>query len=53
MLSAQQAADFRNQIAALYRLLRQALAFVGHVQTRNRGTLGGSLAHDAPGGDRA
>lgn len=29
-------------------LLRQALAFVGHVQTRNRGTLGGSLAHADP-----
>ena len=29
-------------------LLRQALAFVGHVQTRNRGTVGGSLAHADP-----
>ena len=29
-------------------MLRQALAFVGHVQTRNRGTLGGSLAHADP-----
>jgi CO/xanthine dehydrogenase FAD-binding subunit len=29
-------------------LLRQALAFVGHVQTRNRGTIGGSLAHADP-----
>jgi CO/xanthine dehydrogenase FAD-binding subunit len=29
-------------------LLRQALAWVGHVQTRNRGTLGGSLAHADP-----
>jgi CO/xanthine dehydrogenase FAD-binding subunit len=29
-------------------LLRRALAFVGHVQTRNRGTLGGSLAHADP-----
>jgi carbon-monoxide dehydrogenase medium subunit len=26
-------------------LLREALAHVGHVQTRNRGTLGGSLCH--------
>lgn len=29
-------------------LLRQALAWVGHVQTRNRGTAGGSLAHADP-----
>ncbi len=29
-------------------LLRQALAWVGHVQTRNRGTLGGSLMHADP-----
>lgn len=29
-------------------LIRQALAWVGHVQTRNRGTVGGSLAHADP-----
>ena len=29
-------------------LLRQALAWVGHVQTRNRGTVGGSLVHADP-----
>ena len=29
-------------------LLRQALSWVGHSQTRNRGTLGGSLAHADP-----
>lgn len=29
-------------------MLRQALAWVGHVQTRNRGTIGGSLAHADP-----
>jgi len=29
-------------------LLTQALAWVGHVQTRNRGTVGGSLAHADP-----
>ncbi|WP_135468326.1 FAD binding domain-containing protein [Crenalkalicoccus roseus] len=37
--------------AALHRavpLLRAALAWVGHVQTRNRGTVGGSLAHADP-----
>jgi len=35
-------------LAARVPLLRQALAFVGHVQTRNRGTVGGSLAHADP-----
>ena len=29
-------------------LLASALAFVGHTQTRNRGTIGGSLAHADP-----
>jgi CO/xanthine dehydrogenase FAD-binding subunit len=29
-------------------IARQALAFVGHTQTRNRGTIGGSLAHADP-----
>ncbi|MCC7487708.1 MAG: FAD binding domain-containing protein [Burkholderiales bacterium] len=29
-------------------LLRRALAWVGHQQTRNRGTVGGSLAHADP-----
>ena len=29
-------------------LLGQAMAWVGHVQTRNRGTLGGSIAHADP-----
>ena len=37
-----------NSIAARVPLLRQALAWVGHVQTRNRGTIGGSLAHADP-----
>ena len=35
-------------LAAHVPLLRQALAWVGHVQTRNRGTVGGSLAHADP-----
>ncbi|NQV54747.1 MAG: FAD binding domain-containing protein [Rhodospirillales bacterium] len=29
-------------------LLAKALPFVGHIQTRNRGTVGGSLAHGDP-----
>src|SRR4249920_419473 len=35
-------------LAARVPLLRQALAWVGHAQTRNRGTLGGSLAQADP-----
>lgn len=35
-------------LAAHVPLLRRALAWVGHAQTRNRGTLGGSLAHADP-----
>ena len=34
-----------DALAASVPLLRQALAWVGHAQTRNRGTIGGSLAH--------
>jgi CO/xanthine dehydrogenase FAD-binding subunit len=35
-------------LAARVPLLRQALVFVGHTQTRNRGTIGGSLVHADP-----
>jgi CO/xanthine dehydrogenase FAD-binding subunit len=37
-----------DALAARVPLLQQALAFVGHAQTRNRGTAGGSLAHADP-----
>jgi CO/xanthine dehydrogenase FAD-binding subunit len=37
-----------DALAARVPLLRQALAFVGHTQTRNRGTVGGSLVHADP-----
>jgi CO/xanthine dehydrogenase FAD-binding subunit len=37
-----------DTLATRVPLLRQALAFVGHTQTRNRGTAGGSLAHADP-----
>ncbi len=36
------------ELAARVPLVREALAWVGHVQTRNRGTVGGSLAHADP-----
>lgn len=37
-----------DALAAKVPLLRQALSWVGHAQTRNRGTVGGSLAHADP-----
>jgi CO/xanthine dehydrogenase FAD-binding subunit len=37
-----------DELAARVPLIRQALAFIGHIQTRNRGTVGGSLAHADP-----
>ncbi len=37
-----------NSLAKAVPLIRQALEWVGHVQTRNRGTIGGSLAHADP-----
>lgn len=35
-------------VATRLNLLRKALAFVGHVHTRNRGTIGGSIANADP-----
>lgn len=37
-----------NMVAQGWPLLREATAFIGHVQIRNRGTVGGSLAHAFP-----
>ena len=37
-----------DALAARVPLLRQALTWVGHAQTRNRGTVGGSLVHADP-----
>ena len=44
----QVAVERDDALAARVPLLRRALAWVGHVQTRNRGTVGGSLAHADP-----
>ncbi len=38
----------RSEEAAVWPLLREAAGFIGHVQIRNRGTVGGSLAHAFP-----
>jgi len=37
-----------SEVAARLPLLANAVAFVGHVQIRNRGTVGGSVAHADP-----
>src|SRR6266576_750812 len=37
-----------TEIAKRWPLLRDAAAFIGHIQIRNRGTIGGSLAHAFP-----
>ncbi|HKX17645.1 MAG TPA: xanthine dehydrogenase family protein subunit M [bacterium] len=44
----QRAAERSALIAARCPLLRDALGWVGHPQIRNRGTLGGSIAHADP-----
>ena len=38
-------------VARHWPLLHRALAFVGHPQIRNRGTIGGSIAHADPGAE--
>jgi carbon-monoxide dehydrogenase medium subunit len=43
--------EFSEEIAACCPILQEALSNVGHRQTRNRGTLGGSLCHFDPGAE--
>ena len=40
--------EFSPEVAQHCPLLREALQYVGHRQTRNRGTIGGSLVHADP-----
>ena len=47
-LTRQRAAEGSSLVAARCPLLRDALRLVGHVQIRNRGTIGGSIAHADP-----
>jgi CO/xanthine dehydrogenase FAD-binding subunit len=47
-LTRQRAAERSPLVAARCPLLRDALRLVGHVQIRNRGTIGGSIAHADP-----
>ena len=47
-MTRQRALEKDEALAQRCPIVREALAEVGHVQTRNRGTLGGSLAHLDP-----
>jgi carbon-monoxide dehydrogenase medium subunit len=47
-MTSQRELEFSGDIARHVPLMRAALAHVGHRQTRNRGTIGGSLAHADP-----
>ena len=44
----QREAEASAMVAETVPLLAKALPFVGHAQTRNRGTVGGSVAHGDP-----
>ncbi|MDX1484844.1 MAG: xanthine dehydrogenase family protein subunit M [Alphaproteobacteria bacterium] len=44
-MTRQREVEFSGDIARLCPLLAEALPHIGHRQTRNRGTVGGSLAH--------
>jgi len=44
----QRALERSAEVAQQWPLLREAVAFIGHIQIRNRGTVGGSLAHAFP-----
>ncbi|HEV2570912.1 MAG TPA: xanthine dehydrogenase family protein subunit M [Beijerinckiaceae bacterium] len=44
--------EFSDVIAERLPLLREALGHVGHRQTRNRGTIGGSLSHADPSAEQ-
>jgi carbon-monoxide dehydrogenase medium subunit len=43
--------EFSSEIASCCPVLLEALSNVGHRQTRNRGTIGGSLCHSDPGAE--
>ncbi len=47
-MTRQRALERSEEAAAGWPLLREAAGFIGHVQIRNRGTVGGSLAHAYP-----
>ena len=47
-MTRQRTLEFSQDIASRCPVLTKALSYVGHRQTRNRGTLGGSLCHFDP-----
>lgn len=44
----QRALEKSDDVASRWPLLREATSYIGHIQIRNRGTVGGSLAHAFP-----
>jgi carbon-monoxide dehydrogenase medium subunit len=47
-MTRQRRLEFAPQVAAKLPLLREAMRWVGHLPTRSRGTIGGSIAHADP-----
>src|SRR5512140_2136214 len=47
-LTRQRELEFSALVADKFPLMREAIQYIGHRQTRNRGTLGGSLCHLDP-----
>jgi len=47
-MTRQRTIEFSPLIAARLPLLRRAIAWIGHLPTRSRGTIGGSIAHADP-----
>lgn len=51
-MTRQRELEFSEVVAQRCPLLKEALAHVGHRQTRNRGTIGGSLSHFDPSAEQ-
>jgi len=47
-MTRQRSIEFSEEVSEHCPILKRALSFVGHRQTRNRGTIGGSLCHFDP-----
>jgi carbon-monoxide dehydrogenase medium subunit len=47
-MTRQRQLEFEPRVSAKLALLREALRWVGHLPTRSRGTIGGSIAHADP-----
>ena len=51
-LTRQRQIEFSDEVKAACPVLSEALSYVGHRQTRNRGTIGGSLCHMDPSAEQ-